>query len=603
MRILVLAKAVPALDRLVFDPVRRTVDRSVAELFLNPFDQRALRVGIDLRRDGDRVLVASLGPPAAVGPLREAMAVGADRAILVTDPAFAGSDTLATSRALAGVVRAVDPQVVLVGAWTTDSETGQVGPELAALLGWPVATVARSLEWDPARSGIEVVCDTADGWAGWHLPLPAVVSVGEKIAKPLRPDPAALAGVADAAIDRWSAEQLGVPVEAVGLRGSPTIVVAVQEAAVARTPVVVADGEISTRVERAVRALAPRLRARVPVPPLPPVPGEVTDGSEVAVLVTGPDGTLLGGTVGAVAEVRRALPGHWASVVWVGAPPTEADRFRLAGAGARAGYLDESAEPRVDPDRAVAALEGLLRERPRLAGLILAADPFGREVAGALAARNALGLTGDAIGLHLDVDGTIVWTKPSFGGRTVATIRSRTRPSVATARPGVFAVPPPTPDRTGFVWHTLEPTRRPSRRTPRGSGREVGDVPELDAFDVIVAVGMGVGGPDGIARLAPTLRRWGAGLAATRRVVDAGWVPRQRQVGLTGHLLAPRLAILLGVSGSVNHAVGWRRAGAVLAVNRDPAAPVFQDVDVGIVGEIDAVLPALVGPIAAALGR
>ncbi len=603
MRFLVIAKAVPALDQLEFDRTRRTVVRSRGELFLNPFDQRALRVGLELRAAGDVLTVASLGPGPAAGPLREALAVGADHAVLVTDPAFAGSDTLATARALAAVVRRLGPQLVLAGAWSTDSETGQVPPELAGLLGWPVATGARSVRWSDDRSAVDVAGDTADGWSSWRLPTPAVVSVGEKIAKPLRPAPEALARIEEAAVERWSRADLGLPDAEVGLLGSSTEVIAIQDAAVERAPVVFAEGELSARVAGALRALAPRLRARSPAAPLPAAPDPPSPAREVAVLVTGGDGTLASGVVGAVAELRRSLPDHWSSAVWVGSPPTEADRIRLASAGALAGYVVETPEVPVDPDVAVAAVEQLLRDRPEMAGAVFSSDPFGREVAAAVAARRQLGLTGDAVGCALDGAGAIVWTKPSFGGRTVATVRSRTRPSLATVRPGVFAVAPPPADRRGFLWRALEPPPPTRRRIATGSGREVGDGPDLDAYDVVVAVGMGIGGPDGIARLAPVLRQWGAGLGATRRVVDAGWVPRQRQVGLTGRLLAPRLAVLLGVSGAVNHAVGWRRAGAVLAVNRDPAAPVFRDADVGIVGDVETVLPLLVGPLAAAIGR
>ncbi len=114
---------------------------------------------------------------------------------------------------------------------------------------------------------------------------------------------------------------------------------------------------------------------------------------------------------------------------------------------------------------------------------------------------------------------------------------------------------------------------------------------------------MGVGGPEGIARVRALVAPWNAGLVATRRVVDAGWMPRQLQVGLTGRQLAPRLAVLLGVSGSPNHMVGWRRAPALLAVNGDPEAPVFRDVSVGVVGPLESVLPPLVAGLTPLLGR
>jgi electron transfer flavoprotein alpha subunit len=231
-------------------------------------------------------------------------------------------------------------------------------------------------------------------------------------------------------------------------------------------------------------------------------------------------------------------------------------------------------------------------------------DPFGRETAGRVAAQRSLGLTGDAIDVRLEGPDVIVWAKPSFGGRTLAGILSRTRPSLATIRPGVWEGAPLDGPAAPFDWTVLPAVPVREVLTPFESGTEVAPgTPSLEERDVIVAVGMGVGGPEGVANLAPLVARWRAALGATRRVVDAGWVPRQFQVGLTGRSPAPRLGVLLGVSGSANHLVGWRRARVLLAVNRDPGAAVFRDVDVGIVGTLEEIVPLLGSAVAPLLGR
>jgi electron transfer flavoprotein alpha subunit len=158
--------------------------------------------------------------------------------------------------------------------------------------------------------------------------------------------------------------------------------------------------------------------------------------------------------------------------------------------------------------------------------------------------------------------------------------------------------------REGFEWEVLPLPARGEPLVPIESTIGVAPgTPPLDGREVVVAVGMGVGGPDGVAALAPLLLRWNAALGATRRVVDAGWVPRQFQVGLTGQSLAPRLGVLVGVGGSTNHLVGWKRARALLAVNRDPDAAVFRDVDVGIVGSVEEIVPLLGEALAPLLGR
>jgi electron transfer flavoprotein alpha subunit len=603
MEIVVLAKAVPALDALEFDPVARTVRRAGASLFLNPFDARALRVALDLRGPEDRVTVLSLGPPTARVPLQEAKAAGADRVVLISDPRCAGSDTLATATALAAAIRWLRAGLVLAGAWTTDSETGQVGPELSAVLGWPVVSEARSLRRGFGAGSFDAVVDTATGWAAYRGNAPAVITVGEKIAKPPKPAPDAVRAVADDAVEVWSADDLGLDPARLGRLGSPTTVLSVADVAPTRALERFDRGTVEERVGAAVEALARRLGEPTTSPPsLPPAPPRRTADREALVLVTGRSGRLDRATLGTIVALRRRIPDGWTSVLWIGEAPTEEETQLLGRAGALAGYLVRTVERPVDAASAALVAEELVLRRPELLAAVFPGDAFGRTVAGRLAGRRRLGLVGDAIDLAVGEGGGIRWSKPSFGGRTIAEIHCRTRPELATFRSGGFAVP----ERSapgGFGWTVLPIPVAPAPWTPGDEGRELTDSEGLDGHAAVVCVGLGIGGPDGIARLRPMLARWRAGLAATRKVVDAGWVPRQLQVGLTGRSLAPRLVVLLGVSGAVNHSVGWRRAGTVLAVNSDPAAPVFRDADLGIVGTIDEVLPILDGPVAGLVGR
>jgi electron transfer flavoprotein alpha subunit len=599
MDFLVLMKVVPPSDSLRYDPAGHRVLREGQELVVNPFDQRALRVALELRRPGEAVTVLSLGPPSAREALKEARALGADRVLLLSDPVFAGSDTLATARALASAAHRVGHDVTLGGVWTTDSETGQVGPEVAALLGVPVVSGARAVRRDANGPGFDVTVDTPTGWAQYRASAPLVVTVGEKIAKPLHATPDALGHLPDPAVEVWTAGTLGILAAETGTAGSPTVVERVEEVAPQRNPRRFADGTPGDRVRAAIAALAPLLAAPRAGPlPLPPAPSPLRPHDEVLVLVTGPSGDLDPPTLGMVSEVRRALAGAWPSAVWVGPPPTEAATHRLDLAGSLAGYCMQTSEPRPGSALVARCVASVLDLRPSaLAGLFLS-DAFGREVAGQLAARRGLGLVGDAIGLRPDPSHGIVWSKPSFGGGTVAEIHSTTRPSLATVRPGTFDPAPEGPRGEGFGWTTLPSSRERNAVELRGEGAETMDPVDLERREVVVVVGMGMGGPEGIERLRPTLTRWHAGLVGTRRVVDAGWLPRQLQLGLTGRSLAPRLGVLLGVSGSPNHLIGWKRAGALLAVNRDPDAPVFRGTDIGIVGSVEEIVPLLEEPLA-----
>ena len=603
MDFVVLAKAVPRSDPLRYDPGSQRVVREGTPLVLNPFDQRAIRVALELRRPTEAVSVLSMGPPGAEGPLREARAMGVDRVLWLCDPAFAGSDTFATARALAAALPRVGHDVVVAGARTTDSETGQVGAEVAALLDLPMLSEARSIDRGNGPR-FEVTVDTPSGWATYRVLAPFLVSVGEKITKPLKVPPETIAALPTDALERISIDALGLARSDVGAPGSPTVVARVEDIAPDRTPLVFAEGPMAERVRSAVAALAPRLGGPPKVEAdIPEPPSALEESKEVLVLVTDPAGELDPSSLALVAEVRRTLPGHWPSAVWVGrSPPSESGTFRLEAAGALGGYHVPMEGDRPDAGGVNRAVESAISARPRAGAVLSLSDPFGREVAGRVAARRRLGLIGDAVGMRFDPEHGIVWEKPSFGGRTVATIYSRTRPSCATVRPGAFALPERPAPGGGFGWRTLPTVRARSRLEPRADGRETSGFAELSRRAVIVAVGMGVGGPEGIDQVRRLIAPWRAGLVATRRVVDQGWVARQLQVGLTGHALAPRLGVLLGISGSVNHMYGWQRSPALLAVNLDPEAPVFRAVDVGIVGRVDEVLPSLVPALAPMLG-
>ena len=205
---------------------------------------------------------------------------------------------------------------------------------------------------------------------------------------------------------------------------------------------------------------------------------------------------------------------------------------------------------------------------------------FGRQVAARIAARLGAGLTGDAIELTTAGSRMIAW-KPAFAGRLVAAISARSVTALATLRPGAFA-PLAGGRRAGAAVSTalVEPAAavREVSRT-----RDAGAAPLVRA-DCVLAVGAGVP-PERYGELSRLRELLGAELVGTRKVTDQGWLPRNRQVGLTGHSLSPRLYLALGVSGKFNHLVGVRRAGTVLAVNHDPQAPVFRGADIGIVGD------------------
>ncbi len=205
---------------------RRTPENSE----LNPFDRPALEAALRLKQTlGGTITALSMGPPLSVEALAEAQAMGTDRAVLISDPALAGSDTLVTARVLAAAVQRLAPfTFVLFGTRSADSDTGQVGPQTATLLKLPFISGVKSMAHQDGRWEIRRLMD--DWEEQWQLQPPAALSIH---ARAFRPRPIALTGIAAAYeqlnIERLSLADLNLPPELVGLAGSPTRVSRLQK--------------------------------------------------------------------------------------------------------------------------------------------------------------------------------------------------------------------------------------------------------------------------------------------------------------------------------------------------------------------------------------
>lgn len=227
LHIAVCLKQVPEGEGIRMDPETHTLIREGHRAMLNPFDAHALAAALDLRCRYDAKLTAvSMGIPAAQEILREAIAQGADAGVLLTDRAFAGADTLATSQALALAMRKLDVDVILCGQMATDGDTAQVGPSLAERLGWPHAANVIAIE-AIAPAYIELWRRTDAGKERIRLPKPCVLVATREIAEPGFPTLDGLLASLDGDVQCWTAEDIGADESTIGLNGSPTQVVEV----------------------------------------------------------------------------------------------------------------------------------------------------------------------------------------------------------------------------------------------------------------------------------------------------------------------------------------------------------------------------------------
>jgi electron transfer flavoprotein beta subunit len=200
---------------------------------VNPLDLNALEAAMQIRSEGDSVILLSMGPPQAQESLREGLSLGADRVVLASDRAFAGGDTWATARVLAAMMEKIGvPDLVVAGEKSTDGETGQVGPEVAALLGVPVETRVTRLE--RIEDGIEVDCTLEEGILTQRAPLPCVVTVLSDINVLPLPTLAGKKRAYSQELEILTAEDLGRCPDEVGLAASPTRVVTVDRPKITR---------------------------------------------------------------------------------------------------------------------------------------------------------------------------------------------------------------------------------------------------------------------------------------------------------------------------------------------------------------------------------
>lgn len=222
MKIVVCIKQVPDTTEIKINPVTGTLIRDGVPSIMNPDDKGGLEMALRLKDQyGAEVTVITMGPPQADAILREAFAMGVDRAILLTDRAFAGADTLATSNALAGALRCLDYDLVIGGRQAIDGDTAQVGPEMAEHLGLPQISYVTGLEFDGNKT-LTVKKETEEGYQMLSVDMPCVLTV---LATANKARYMTVSGIMDAfekEVEIWTAAKIDIEPEKLGLKGSPT---------------------------------------------------------------------------------------------------------------------------------------------------------------------------------------------------------------------------------------------------------------------------------------------------------------------------------------------------------------------------------------------
>jgi electron transfer flavoprotein alpha subunit len=263
----------------------------------------------------------------------------------------------------------------------------------------------------------------------------------------------------------------------------------------------------------------------------------------------------------------------------------------LAQYGATKVYVgDDDSLGRYSSEGYANTLAGLIdRVEPGI--VLVGATAMGRDLAPRLSAQLGVGLASDCIALELD-GGRLLATRPIFAGKALAKVRLNGDPQMATVRANVLPAREPDAGKTAIIEPVPIAAVDVRAKVVDIVGAGEGEIDVAEA-DIIVSGGRGVAGPEGFApvrSLAQTLR---AAVGASRAAVDAGWIEHAHQVGQTGKTVTPNLYVACGISGAIQHLAGMKTSKAIVAVNKDPEAPIFKVADYGIVGDLFEVVPLL----------
>ena len=239
-----------------------------------------------------------------------------------------------------------------------------------------------------------------------------------------------------------------------------------------------------------------------------------------------------------------------------------------------------------------AVVDAVGKCQPRF--ILSAASAMGRDLMPRIAARLDAGLAQDCIEIEIAGGETLECVRPIFAGKAYSRVQVLSTPAMATLRPNVFQIGETDASRTAES-SAFEPELDPAkiRASVKETKASSGQTVELTEANIIVSGGRGMKGPENFPVVKELAEALGGAMGASRAAVDAGWIDHQHQVGQTGKTVSPTLYIACGISGAIQHLAGMSSSKYIVAINKDPEAPIFNVADYGIVGDLFEVVPAL----------
>ncbi|MBU4483894.1 FAD-binding protein, partial [bacterium] len=592
MKIFVFLKQVPDVQDVKIDQERGTLIRDGVPSILNPFDEAALELALQIKDRNPketRVVIFSMGPKQATQVLQKGLAMGADHAVLLSDKFFAGADTWATAKTLTAVARHKGPaDLYLFGKHAIDGDTAQVGPEFATIMNLPMISSVTKLEIQDSKT--IVVGRIRDGVEEMlEMKLPGVITIDKSATLPRYPTLVKTLESRKQDIETIDSEILNLAKDELGLKGSPTRVIKIFAPSTKRSCKIL-NGTIDEKAKKLKNWIE----------------NEICNTSNsyedeafsyhhsnatrmmdgIMVLCQCQNGELEQASLELIGEALKLAQKAQVETVAaiIGSENKKATLTASKTGIGRVLWLDEKSLNYYNWNNFVIAYEHVVKAaKPSI--VLVPATTIGREVAPGLAAKLKTGLTADCTELDFDTHkGKLLQTRPAFGGNVMATILCPDHlPQIATARPGVFkAVPLGSINPAIIEKLSLTIDNKPSIKVLSSKRIPLSNT-GVEVSPIVVSGGKGSGGEKGFRLLSELADSLGGVVGATRRAVEAGWMPYDRQVGQTGKTIHPKLYIACGISGAIQHIVGIMGANKIVAINKDPNAQIFNNADIGIV--------------------
>ncbi|OQA55773.1 MAG: Acryloyl-CoA reductase electron transfer subunit beta [Candidatus Omnitrophica bacterium ADurb.Bin277] len=609
------------------------MDRTKAKSMINADCSFGLEQGLQLKKHAPdaELIVIAMGPPSFEQSLKKALAMGYDRAILLSDRKLGGSDTFATGYAISSLIKKLDfkdPYIIFSGRQTTDGDTAHVPSQTAENLGIPQATFVEKVEFQGCHVKVRRIIE--GGYQVLKLPIPCLISIAPTATPARRPSLEGAIRAKKTGMEVWTLDQTGADVSVVGLNGSPTLVSKVVDIQKDRPPVNMISGHTSCDIAGCLVCEIEKVRDQI-------AGGHghaVSDSEKKETAETKQDSgfprvDFRNGARGVMTwvEMHGATPAR-SSLEILSQARKLADQLGTKVRSVMVGYNIRSAAQEViehgadevvvveDPrlkeytilPTTAAIAQIIAKERPEIA--LLGATTSGRELAPRLASRVRAGVTADCTSLEVGeyvhrMKKSVFYPvlhsiRPTYGESKLATIIGFWCPQMATARAGTFKILPRDPKRKGTVID-FKPNFKEADFAVEviETKRESGGGDNLFVADIVIAGGRPAGDQDDfklIRELAIALQAKGinADWGASRHAVDNGYAPYARQIGQTGKTIRPKIYVAVAISGAIQHLAGMKESGKIIAINQDPNAAIFRHADFGIVRDYREILPELI---------